>query len=252
MSELKPGQWSCLEIAGTTCDIFAPRIKTDHALIYLHDTDQETLKYSDVWTPLLEEHGFLTVCPHGGRSWWVNRVCSEFNSKITPEEYLIKILLVSLGERWGFIPSTIGLIGSGMGGQGAIRLALKYPDRFPVVGGISAAIDFQNLYGQGTPLDAMYTDREDVRQDTATLHVHPLNWPRHMLFTMDPNDREWLEGNHKLHEKLSALGIPHETDFDSSMSGNSREYVDYVACRILEFMVRGLEKERLRVPPSEV
>src|SRR5947208_3574414 len=99
-----------------------------------------------------------------------------------------------------------------MGGQGALRLAMKYASRFPVVAAVSAAIDYQNLYGRGTTIDEMYADKEAARQDTAPLHVHPLNSPRHIFFAIDPADREWLDGNRKLHEKLAALGIAHEYD----------------------------------------
>ena len=48
--------------------------------------------------------------------------------------------------------------------------------------GVSPAIDYQIRYyddGEVT-IPQMYEDPEQARQDTATLHVHPLNWPRNI------------------------------------------------------------------------
>jgi S-formylglutathione hydrolase FrmB len=206
----------------------------------------ETLAGNAVWTRLLETQGLRTVCPHGNRSWWTNRICSEFDSQLTAERHILQNILPYARERWGIEPPRIGLTGISMGGQGALRLAMKYPSKFPVVAAISSALDFQILHGQGSTIDEMYLDSESARQDTALLHLHPLNWPRNMLFVVDPTDRTWFDGNQRLHEKLAALGIPHQFDFTTSAGGHSWEYFNTMAPRIIEFMVRGLEAEQLR------
>lgn len=235
-------------MAGKTCDVYVPAGPGPYVLLHLHGVALETLAGNAVWTALLEQHGLVAVCPHGGRSWWANRICREFDEQLTAEQHLLQNVLPFIREAWGVEPPKIGLTGISMGGQGALRLALKYPSRLPVVAAISAAIDYHHGYGRGTTIDEMYPDQEAVRQDTVLLHVHPLNSPRHIFFAIDPADREWLDGNRRLHEKLSAIGIAHQYDFDTTTGGHSWEYFNGMASRVIEFVCRGLEKERLRVP----
>lgn len=238
--------WQSIEVAGKTCDIFEPARPGPHLVLHLHGVGMETLAGNTVWTQLLEDRGLRAICPHGKRSWWTNRACAEFDRKLTAERHLLDNVLPFIRERWGAEPPKFALTGISMGGQGALRLALKHAAKFPVVAAISAAIDYQNLYGQGTTIDEMYPDKEAVRQDTALLHVHPLNWPRSMLFVIDPADRQWLDGNQRLHEKLNALGIPHQYDFETTAGGHCWKYFNHMAPRVIDFVVRGLETESLR------
>ena len=135
-----------------------------------------------------------------------------------------------------------------MGGQGALRLAFKHANVFPVVAAISPAIDYQIRWREGDEiLQAMYSDAESVRQDTATLHVHPLNWPRNIWFCCDPADHRWHESADRLRMKLGAIGIPHEYDLETTAGGHRFEYYNHMAPRALQFLAERLERERLRV-----
>jgi S-formylglutathione hydrolase len=134
-----------------------------------------------------------------------------------------------------------------MGGQGALRLAFKYAQRFPVVAGVASALDYHELYGQGLVLDELYDSREQCRQDTALLHIHPSDFPPHILFCVDPDDAQWYRGNDRLHEKLTALGIPHEIDFQTRAGGHAWKYVEHMANRVVQFLVTGLEQESRRL-----
>ena len=60
-----------------------------------------------------------------------------------------------------------------MGGQGALRFSYKHPNTFPVVAAISPAIDYHHRFDDDEVLQDMYSNKESVRQDTATLHIHP-------------------------------------------------------------------------------
>ena len=134
-----------------------------------------------------------------------------------------------------------------MGGQGALRLAYKHPDLFPVVAAISPAIDYQVRFDDDAILQQMYSDPEAVRQDTATLHVHPLNWPRHQFFSCDPTDTTWWDSADRLRMKLSSLGIPHECDLETVGGGHGFEYYNVMAERAVSFIVEGLDQERRRL-----
>ncbi len=93
----------------------------------------------------------------------------------------------------------------------------------------------------------MYTSKEQCRQDTALMHIHPSNWPPHLFFAIDPEDVDWFRGNDRLHEKLTALGVPHTIDFTTSAGGHTWEYFNRMAEPTMRFLIEGLEKESRRL-----
>jgi S-formylglutathione hydrolase len=233
------GTWSSAEIAGKPADVYDPpgpgRPRFD--VLYLHDYDRLTLRGQPAFTQLFDELRLACVCPPGGRSWWADRVCAEFDAQITPERYLLGSVLPFFQQRWGLGPRAVGLLGIGMGGQGALRLAFKHPETFPAVAAIAPAIEYHELYGRGEPLDEMYDSKEQCRQDTTPMHVHPSHYPPHLFFALGPEDA-WFRGNDRLHEKLNALGVPHEADFTPRAG---------VAERAVRFLYAGLEQEGRRL-----
>jgi S-formylglutathione hydrolase len=176
----------------------------------------------------------------------VDRPCPEFDATRTPERHVREDVLAFVQHRWQLAPPAVGLLGIGMGGQGALRLAFKDPERFPAVAAVSAALDYYELYGHGTPLDHLYNSKEQCRQDTALLHVHPSRYPPHLFFAVTPDD-PWFRGNDRLDEKLIALGIPHEKDFQARAGGHSWAYFDQLAERSLRFVYAGLEQQSRRL-----
>jgi S-formylglutathione hydrolase len=128
-----------------------------------------------------------------------------------------------------------------MGGQGGLQLAYRFPREYPVVAAISPAVDFHNLYGQGLPLDEMFAGKEAARQETATLRIHPLNWPRHQLLVCDPADSRWFEGAERLAGKLWSIGIPFESDLETSAGGHSWQYYQSMAARCVDFLADRLD-----------
>ena len=188
------------------------------------------------------------MAPRGGRSWWADRICDEFDPTVTAERHVVGTVVEWIGTRWGVQPPRIALLGTSMGGQGALRMAFKHPNRFPVVAAISPAIDYQSRMDEGDEtLPLMYADKEDARQDTATLHVHPLNWPRNTWFCCDPADVRWHESADRLRMKLAALGVPHECDLETTGGGHGFEYYNRMATKAIDFLAARLENERLRV-----
>ena len=154
--------------------------------------------------------------------------------------YLRTCVIPWMGERWDVEPPHIGLAGNSMGGQGALQLAYRAGREFPVVGAISPAVDFHNWHGRGLPLDEMFSSAEQARQQTATLNLHPLNWPRHQFFVCDPTDEDWFEGCERLASKLSSSGIPYERDLETIAGGHSWEYFDSQAAAVIGFVAEKL------------
>ncbi|MCA9210029.1 MAG: hypothetical protein KDA55_16840, partial [Planctomycetales bacterium] len=121
------------------------------------------------------------------------------------------------------------------------------PDTFPVVAAISPAIDYHLRFDEGDEtLPAMYSDPESARQDTALLHIHPLNWPRNQFFCCDPVDHRWHESADRLRMKLYSLGVPFECDLETSGGGHGFEYYNRMAAKAMSFIVERLDRERRR------
>jgi S-formylglutathione hydrolase len=243
------GSWTRVSIGDKQADVYDPpgEGRPRFGVLFLHGVGLETLADNPVFTHRFAELRLACVCPHGQRSWWGNRTCAEFDPKITPERHLLDRVLPFFDTRWGLRPRAIGLLGISMGGQGALRLAFKHPEFFPVVAAISSALDYHDLYGQGTTLDAMYDSKEQCRQDTALMHVPPFHPPPHIFFCIDPDDTRWYRGNDRLHEKLNALGVPHTLDMTTRAGGHSWDYFNDMADRAVPFLYTGLEQESRRL-----
>jgi pimeloyl-ACP methyl ester carboxylesterase len=245
------GVWSQEAVAGHPCDIYEPPQPSAHGyvVIYLHGVRLARLRDNDVFTREFALHSLRVVAPITGRSWWTDKICPEFDAKISAERHVIDQVVPFVAQRWGSQPPRLALLGTSMGGQGALRLAFKHPNQFPIAAAIAPAIDYQKRFYEEDEetLPQMYADAEAARQDTAILHVHPLNWPRNVWFACDPADARWYDSAEKLRMKLSALGIPHECDLNSTGGGHSWEYYNRIAPAALEFIIRRLEHERLRV-----
>ena len=249
--------WSMIDVAGHPCECFdPPGAAPGIAVIYLHGVRERMLRESNGLREAIETAGLRALAPRTGRSWWLDRIIAPFDSRVTPERFVVDEVVAEVGRRFGVKPPLIGLVGTSMGGQGALRLAYRHPTVFPVAAAIAPAIDFHlalrdlhaipdgdlfaNLY-------EIYGDVERARQDTAILHVHPLNWPRHQWFASDPDDWQWHDGAERLHGKLAALGIPHTAVLDLRAGGHGPAYYDSVAPEAIRFILTALEAESRRL-----
>src|SRR5262249_47441624 len=127
-SELLPG-WRREPIAGHTAEIFEPPRPNEfgYTVIYLHGVHLKTLGDNAVYSDLFARHGLRVVVPLTGRSWWSDRICREFDPSVTAEQYVRGGVMPFIQERFGAAPPRIALLGTSMGGQGALRLSFKYP-----------------------------------------------------------------------------------------------------------------------------
>lgn len=242
------GVWLRETIAGKVADIYEPTgARPRFGVIYLHGAGLETLVDKPAFTQLFDRYAIACVCPHGGQSWWTDRICRDFDATTSPERHLLDRVVPYFDTRWRIVPRGIGLLGVSMGGQGALRLAFRHPRVFPVAAGIASAFEYHEWYGQGTPLDTLYDSKEQCRQDTAILHVPPQDFPPHIYFCIDPEDCQWYRGNDRMHEKLSALGIAHIADLSTEGGGHSWEYFNKMAEPAVRFVHEGLEKESRRL-----
>ena len=243
------GTWSQIDLAGKPADVYdlpagqRPRF----GVLYLHSYARESLQGKDAFTQQLDARGLVCVCPSGGHAWWGDRVCPTFDSMQSPERYLLDTVMPFFRSRWSLDARAIGLLGISMGGQGALRLACKYPKIFATTAAIASVIEYQELYGLGSPLDDLYQSKEQCRQDTVPMYLRQGHAPAHLFFCCDPEDPTWFRGNDRLHDKFNALGIAHECDLTTSAGGHTWDYFNHMAGRAIGFLATGLEQESRRL-----
>jgi len=245
-----PGTWTEELVAGKPVDVYDPPRRNQHGyvVLYLHGVHLNRLHDKAAFIHEFDKYGLPLVAPLTQRSWWTDRVCLEFDPKLTAERHVLDNVLPFIKQRFGAEPPRIALLGTSMGGQGALRFAYKHPNTFPTVAAISPAIDFHKRYHEGDEtIPLMYPDPEAARQDTATLHIHPLNWPRHQFFCCDPEDERWWESAERLRSKLFSLGVPHERDLETTGGGHGFEYYNRMAERAIGFLATKLDEERRRI-----
>ncbi len=215
--------WCVQDFAGVPVAVFEPSAAR-FTVLFLHDLGDGPPMADAELTSALAEHNLACLAPTGGESWWSDRPGPPF--AVSAEQFLLTLA-----------PSPMAAFGVGVGGQAAVRLGLKHPDRFPVVAGWDSAFDFHDRHGHGTSLDALYGRKEQARQDTAVLHVRQHHFPGHIWFGCSP-DSEWHRGNDRLHEKLSAVGVPHT--FENAE-------VERPFATMLAFAVESLAKQSRRL-----
>lgn len=243
-----PG-WSRITLAGKPVDVFDPPgvERPRFTVLYLHSVGEESLAEEVAYTAELARHGFACAAPRTGQSWWVDRVCTEFDPTLTAERYVLDSVVPGMRERWNLGTKPLPVVGISMGGQGAVRLGFRHPDIFPIVGSVAGAFDFHERYGNGSPLDAQYANREQARHDTAVLQLHPNRYPPHIWFACDPDDAEWYRGNDRLHEKLTAYGLPHTADLETTAGGHTWDYFDHMAEPLFAFVATALKQQERRL-----
>lgn len=233
--------WSVSEIEGRRVEVFGAGSENPvGCILYLHGHGRVGLTENRVFSQLFRDHSLVAVCPDGGRCWWLDRICPDFDRDITPMQWLRQFVVPYIESEWHIVPPRIALLGVSMGGQGVLQLAYQHARDFPVVAAISPAVDFHQLHGHGLPLDTMYTTAEDARQETVVLNLHPLAWPRHQFLCCDPQDADWFDGCSRLAMKLSSSGILHERDFETSAGGHSWDYFNHMAPTAVEHIAKSL------------
>lgn len=250
--------WSLIDVAGHPCEVHAPpRPVTGRAVIYLHGVRERWLQDLDGLRDAIEAARLPVIAPRAGRTWWIDRIVPAFDPGVSPERFVVDAVREEMRRRFGVASPGIALVGTSMGGQGALRIAYRHPAIFPVAAAIAPAIDFHQAMREAADRDdgecydtlwEIYGDVERARQDTAILHIHPLNWPRHQCFASDPADLHWHDGAVRLHSKLSALGIPHTAILEPHGGGHSPAYYNAVAPAIIRFVLDALDAESRRVP----
>jgi hypothetical protein len=202
----------------------------------------------DEWAELIaiaREHRVGLVSPLVRGSWWLDRTEPGFPAGTTPLRFVGETLLSWIRDQFG-AESPIGLLGVGRGGQGALQAAYRWPRQFPAVASIAPAIDFHRFHADPM-LSEMFATAEAARQQTATLNLHPLNWPPHQWFACPPGDPRH-DGCERLASKLTSIGIP----FTAELRASATSVSQYIASQLpaaVAFLAERL-RELPVIPPT--
>jgi hypothetical protein len=251
-SSTSHSRWTTCDVAGHAVEVFQPPREEGRpagAIVHLRDLDDVPPSGHAPWRAACESSPLPVVSLAGGSTWWLDRVVGRFDAHLAPEAFVLGPLAAWLRERYGLAPGAIAVVGQGSGGQGALRLAYRHPATFPVAAAVLPAIDFHRTMETGEPgsdtLWELYGDVEVARQQTAILHVHPLNWPRHQAFWTHAGNLRSSDAAERLHSKLIALGIFHEAELAGLIE--ERAWLESATVAAVRFTVERLERDARRV-----
>ncbi|KVL97315.1 esterase [Burkholderia stagnalis] len=174
---------------------------------------------------LADRYHVILVMPDGGReSWYLD---SPFETGSRYETFVGKEVVSYVDAHFRTIATkrARAITGLSMGGFGALRIALDRPDAFGAAGSISGAVD-PRACDDEPRIDHVFGDRTR----------HPSFWNRsaivesaltfayaQMDLTIDCGTDDTLVGsNRTLHERLVALGVPH--DYAERPGGHTWDY----------------------------
>jgi S-formylglutathione hydrolase FrmB len=153
------------------------------------------------------------VCPDGNyNSWYIDspvKTASKFETYIAKE---VVAFVDSVFRTWASA-SGRAIIGSSMGGHGATTLLARHPDLFCGAGSISGIMDLTEFPGEWDMAEVLGNYGQNAAQwsDNSFFFLLEKLAGKNKTIILDCGTSDFaLPGNRKTHQKLLALGIPHE------------------------------------------
>ena len=127
-------------------------------------------------TQYAAKHKLIIVTPEGDNGWYSDSV-TVVNDKY--ESYIIQELIPEVEKKFNALSDRDHrfIAGLSMGGYGAIKFGLKYPDKFLLVGSFSGALSAAGFTAKtsgsiGKGIDAIFgADDSDTRKSNDTFKV---------------------------------------------------------------------------------
>ena len=213
-------------------------------VLYLLHGLGNTYKAWCKWTALPRYHreqNFIIVMPDAHTDWYCNNPQPGGHAW---EDHIIEDVIPAV-ER--FCPAKTGrdsrvIAGMSMGGYGAMKFALKYPEKFSAVSAHASAFFFTNEFCRSRPHLDDYAKaigmnaQNDLFKLAESAKEKPLPAIRFDCGKNDP----LLESNKKFHAHLNALAIKHQ--FETPPGIHDWAYADNQITKTLEFAKLHLEK----------
>jgi len=189
------------------------------ALLLLHGASEDHSAWSTFSKlPLyLEDVPLVAIMPEGARSQWLNR-----NPHERYEDFLIQDLMPACSAFFPIRPGRWAVGGYSMGGQGALYLGLKHPDRFASIYAHSSAIpDQATLHDWMPDLTAEQLEAADIPSHARRCAAVP---DRPRLAVDCGRDDPLVAQNRAFHQHLAAIGYAHA--YAEHPGGHDWEYWD--------------------------
>jgi len=180
-------------------------------LLHGHGSDYTSWIANTSLTDYVYDSNLIVVTPEGGEGWYTDSATVDADKF---ETFIVKELIPDVENRFRVVPerSGRGIAGYSMGGYGALKFALKYPQLFAFAGSLSGAFDAPKRTDNASimksfgPVNSSTREANDLERLAAV--VGPSALPR-MYFDCGTND-PWLSANRRLHADFQRLGINHE------------------------------------------
>ena len=183
---------------------------------------------------------FIAVVPDGKLDWWMD---SPLLPKVRRETFVVNELVPWVDAEFRTLPQRQrrAVAGHSMGGQGAMRLGMRHPDVFGVVGNVMGGVD---ICAAASRKDLMrllgpYADNEARWRSFSVLaEAERLRPGALRLFSIVGTEDFFLKPNRDLHELLSKRHIAHEyTEVrgeTEGMSKHTRPFAFWALGRLFE------------------
>jgi S-formylglutathione hydrolase FrmB len=155
----------------------------------------------------------ILVCPDGNyNSWYLDSPIKKNSAFAT---YIVKEVIPCIDQRYRTWPDAKGraIVGSSMGGHGALTLLAMHPDVFCGAGSISGIMDLTEFPGEwdiASVLGPFDRDQRSWQLHSFVGMAENLNGKNRAII-LDCGASDFaLPGNRKAHELLQKLKIPHE------------------------------------------
>lgn len=152
----------------------------------------------------VQQYPLIVVLPNGGTSFYLNlKSAGRFGIR-RYEDFMSKDLHEHVTRTFHAQASPWVIGGLSMGGFGAMRLGLKYADRFASIWAHSGAYDMKDRDGLFTEVE----DPEDADVYTWVERVAKRANPPVISFDCGVDD-ELIDENRQLHERMEQAGLAH-------------------------------------------
>ena len=161
---------------------------------------------------------FVIVLPDGGTSGYLNWKPSDRLHKNRYEDLIVTDIPNHVRRHFNVTNGPWAIGGLSMGGYGALRLGLKYPERFASIWSHSGAFHIDEMVDP-----AMVADVADAN---ALVHAERLvGRDEQPVIAFDCGvDDELIHHNRECHARLDELGIPHH--YAEHPGGHTWDYWD--------------------------
>jgi S-formylglutathione hydrolase FrmB len=170
------------------------------------------------------QYRLIVVMPEGNNSWYVDSATVPTDKY---ESYILQELIPDVQRRYRTIEARYGraIAGLSMGGYGAFKFGLKYPDRFAFAGSVSGAFAVTNYTEKETGKGAAWETflklfgpvGSETRQKNDLFELVQLITPGqvtslpYFYFDCGTEDAPVIfNSNHELDERMLQKKIPHE------------------------------------------